>query len=138
MKQLSTIQLKFILHYVEYGNATQAYLQATPNPITYASAKQQGYMMLKDPEVIEAIEQKKEELSLQASISKEKMVRELTFTAEQAKNVGDFKAYANMKNMIIKMFGYYEPEKIQHSGEQNITLIKINEVKKEDNTDPGQ
>ncbi len=107
----------FCQHYAEYSNATQAYLQAYPN-CKYGSAKTLGPRLLENIDIIERITHIKEEFAVSVQQTKERTVEALIMSAEEAKQAGQFSAYAKMRDMIIKMCGFYEPEKqeIKHSG----------------------
>lgn len=123
--------IKFAQHYAENGNATRAYLFAYGPNITYGTARELGSRLLTNIDVQLLIEQYKEELAMKFDVTKEKMVKELTETAEQAKRDGQLQAYAKLKEMIIKMFGFYAPDKVEHSGNLPITVIKTIEVRKD-------
>lgn len=123
--------IKFAQHYAENGNATQAYLFAFPG-VAYTSAKTEGQRLLTYPFIIDQIEQYKEELSIKFDVTKEKMMKELTEVAEEARISGNLNAFSKMKEMIIKMCGLYAPEKVEHSGSLPITVIKITEVRKDE------
>ncbi len=112
---------KFCQHYTEYGNATQAYLFAWPK-VAYGTARTEGSEMLTKPDIMSRIEQLKEEFAVQYNQTKDGTIRDLIETAEQAKAQGQFSAYAKLRDMIIKMTGFYEPEKIHHSGGMNLNL----------------
>jgi len=118
---------KFCQHYAEYGNATQAYLFAFPK-VTYGSARELGARMLSVDEIAEKIEQIKEEFAVEYKQSKDGTIRDLINSAEEAKAQGQFSAYAKLREMIIKMCGFYAPEKseITHKG------ITINYTKPND------
>jgi hypothetical protein len=130
-KPINLNQTKFAQHYAENGNATMAYLFAYPN-VTYDSARELGSNLLAREDVKLLIEQYKEELSIKFSVTKEKMMKELIEVAEEARQAGNLNAFSKMKEMIIKMCGFYAPEKIEHSGNQPITVIKITEVRKDE------
>jgi hypothetical protein len=123
--------IKFAQHYAENGNASQAYLFAYPG-VTYGSARELGSNLLTNVDVQALIDQYKEELSIKFSVTKEKMMKELIEVAEEARVAGNLNAFSKMKEMIIKMCGFYAPEKIEHTGNQPITIIKITEVRKDE------
>jgi len=131
MEKLSNKELKFVEHYCKHNNATQAFLFASPD-VTYDTARTEGSRLLAKPCIQSAISQKKEQFSISVNISKESLIEELTNTAEQAKDAGDYKAYTSLKKLIIQMFGYFEPDKLKIVGDANITVIKEVEVKKEE------
>ena len=121
--KITPAHIKFCEHYAEYGNATQAYLYAFPN-VAYGTAKTEGNQLLTKPDIKERIDNLVEQFQTQFRQDKDKTIRDLFITAEQAKAAGNFVAYAKLREMIIKMKGFYEPDKIEHSG--NVGLdIKI-------------
>ena len=119
---------KFCQHYAEYGNCTQAYLHAYPK-VKYNSAKTLGAELLTIIDILDRIEQIKEEFAVSIQQSKERTVEALISSAEEAKIAGQFSAYAKLRDMVIKMCGFYEPEKseIELKG---ITLNYISPDKK--------
>jgi hypothetical protein len=119
--KMTPLHDKFCQHYAEYGNATQAYLFAFPN-VKYGTAKTEGNELLTKPDIKEKIDQLKEEFAVEYRQTKEGTIRDLIQTAEEAKAQGQFSAYAKLRDMIIKMCGFYEPEKIEHSGAIDIKL----------------
>jgi phage terminase small subunit len=137
---------KFCEHYFEYGNQTQAALFAfgdkrvDPKGITYETAKNKGSEMMTYPHILEYIEQLKEEFSAQFKQNKEKTVRDLITSAEEAKKAGQFVAYAKIRDMVIKMEGFYEPEKHSHVIEFDVQipgLDNLNLEKEEDGEEEG-
>lgn len=125
---------KFCQHYAEYGNATQAYLFAWPN-VKYGSARELGSNLLTNIDIKEKIEQLKEEFAVQYKQTKDGTIRDLIQSAEEAKAIGQFTAYAKLREMIIKMCGYYEPEKIEHSGEVKTNVV-INYIVPKETDEP--
>ncbi len=128
--------VKFCTHYVEYGNATQSYLYAYPNS-SYAAARTDGSRLLTNADIAEYVEQLTEEFNTQYKQDKRKTVRDLIQAAEEAKAMAQFPAYAKLREMIIKMEGFYEPDKIEHSGIApiQINLIQPSEPDEEDKQD---
>ena len=124
---------KFCQHYAEYGNATQAYLFAWPK-VAYSSAKSEGCEMAAKPYIKERIEQIKEEFAVQYNQTKAGTVRDLINAAEEATAMGQFPAYAKLREMVIKMCGFYEPDKIEVSGSIDFEL-KVPGVDKPQSTD---
>ena len=102
----------FCQHYAEHGNATMAYLFAYPK-VTYGTAKTEGCKLLTIPNIEERVTHLKEEFAVSIQQTKERTVEALISSAEEAKIAGQFAAYAKMRDMIIKMCGFYEPEKVQ-------------------------
>lgn len=124
-KPMKSEWIKFCTHYVEYGNATQSYLYAYPNS-SYAAAKTDGPRLLSNAVISEYVEQLTDEFNTQYKQDKKKTVRDLIQAAEEAKAMAQFPAYAKLREMVIKMEGFYEPDKIEHSGNVgiNIAIIK--------------
>ena len=118
-----------IEHYVKYGNARAAYQHAYPTA-AYSTAKSDGSRLMNSPLFKEEIQRQREEIAIAEHVSKTDVVRELTTVAEEARLAGKYDAYAKMKDMVIKMFGFYEPDKIQHQGDVGIQIIKLTEVKR--------
>ncbi len=110
---------KFCQHYSEYGNATQAFLFAWPK-VTYNTAKAHGYELLQNVAIKERIEQLKEEFAVEYKQTKDGTIRDLIQTAEEAKAQGQFSAYAKLREMIIRMCGFYEPDKLEVKSEWTI------------------
>lgn len=109
----------FCQHYAEYGNATQAYLHAFPK-VKYGSAKVEGCKLLTIPNISERIEAIKEQFAVSIQQSKERTVEALIKSGEEAKKAGQFSAYAKLRDMVIKLCGFYEPEKVQVDHKYNI------------------
>jgi hypothetical protein len=129
------MHLEFIDYYIKHSNGTQAYLNSNPN-VTYKSAKELASRLLKQPLIIERVEQEQERLALIYDISKESIIRELTDTAEEAKNLGRYGEYSKMKDMIIKMFGFYESTKVDvTSGGDKFNIIFDLNIDKKKNDD---
>lgn len=123
---------KFCMHFQEYGNATQAFLFAWPK-VQYTSAKTEGPKLLANPFIKERIEQLQEEFITQYKQDKQKTVRDLIVAAEEFKRMGDNPSYIKARDMVVKMSGFYAPDKVEHSGniglDVNIIINKPNEPK---------
>lgn len=52
---LTLLQSEFVTHYLRYRNPTQAYKFASPNEVTYDTAKTEGQKLLRDERIQEAI-----------------------------------------------------------------------------------
>ena len=128
--QMTPAHEKFCQHYAEYSNATQAYLFAF-SKVTYKSARELGSNLLTNVDIKERIEQLKEEFAVEYNQTKDGTIRDLIQTAEEAKAQGQFSAYAKLREMIIKMCGFYEAEKqeITHKG---LTINYVKPDKKND------
>ena len=127
---------KFCEHYVEYSNATQAYLFAFPN-VTYGTAKTEGSEMLTKPDIKEKIEQLQEEFITQFRQDKLRMIRDLTVSAEEFKKMGDNANYMKAKAEISKLAGLYEPDKQDHTTngkDMNVINVHIIESPKPEDT----
>ena len=112
---------KFCQHYSEHTNATQAYLFAFPEA-KYSTANTEGPQFLLKPRISERILQLKEEFILKYGQTKDKTIKDLINAAEMALKESQYAAYAKLREMIIRMQGFYEPDKIEHSGSLNINL----------------
>ena len=108
-------QEKFATHYAEFSNATRAYLYANPKA-AYSTARVEGCKYLAHPNIAQLIESKQAEFNEKFMHSKEKTIQELIQTAEQAKKANQFGAYGKLREMVIKICGFYEPEKIEQTG----------------------
>jgi len=126
LKSLNDNHIRFIEHYIMYGNATQAYLVAYPNT-TYTSAKADGWMLLQEPLIKDELEDRREKLAIANQITKTDIINELVDSAYLAKSDGKYNDYAKMKDMIIKMFGYYEADKVEHLGMPISITLNLNE-----------
>lgn len=118
---LTPAHMKFCEHYCEYDNMTMAYLFAYPGT-AYGTAKSEGSKLMTNHNIIERVEQLKEEFATQFNQTKEKTTRDLIMAAEEAKTMGQFASYATLRNMIIKMCGFYAPTEIKHSGDLDLSL----------------
>jgi hypothetical protein len=121
---------RYCQHYSEYGNSTQAFLYAWPNS-TYNTAKTEGPKLLQNLAVSERVEHLKEEFAVQYSQTREGTTRDLINAAEEAKKAGQFSAYAKLRDMVIKMCGFYSPDKIEHSSNPDAPFI-INIIQPKD------
>jgi len=121
--------LLFIENYLIDGNGTQAYLKAYPN-VTYETAYVNASKLLRKPKVKEAIEAGKKEFRDKMLITKEDLIKDL-IDIKNAQKTDNAQAAIKAIEVISKMLGLNEPERIEHSGNQPITVIKTVEVKKE-------
>ncbi|HEY0031266.1 MAG TPA: terminase small subunit [Bacteroidia bacterium] len=119
---LTPAHYRFTEHYATHSNATQAYLHAYPRS-TYATAKANGFKLLANTDINNAIQKKKEELALKYNITKERIISELIDTSEIALRKGNYNAYASLMNTVIRMLGYFVTTKIDNTGEP--VIIKI-------------
>lgn len=121
---LSRSEERFCNEYALTSNATQSYLKANPN-VTYDTAKTLGSRLFTKVYISERIAQIKEADAVQWNQTKDGTIKDLINTAEEAKAAGQFSAYAKLREMVIKIVGFYEPEKIDVRSQQTI----INYVK---------
>lgn len=112
---LSEKRKKFVDEYLVDFNGAQAALRAGYSELT---ARQQAEQMLRDPEVIELVEEGKREMKEHTHFTKLDKLKLL-------ENI----MLGDNKNLIIKaievhnkMTGHNEPDKIEHSGDQGITI----------------
>lgn len=124
----------FCQHYAEFGNATQAYLHAFPS-VKYNTAKAEGPRLTAIPSIIERIEHIKEEFAVSVQQSKEKTIQALILSGEEAKKAGQFSAYAKLRDMIIKMCGFYEPDKVDITSAGEKITINLDLSKPKDKKD---
>lgn len=120
-KSLTPDEEKFCRHYADYGNGRQAYMYAWPKS-NFNSASELASRLLKRVEINARIQQHREEIAVQFNQTKDGTIRDLIIAAEEAKKAFQFAAYAKIREMIIKLCGFYEPKKIEHSGEINLNL----------------
>ena len=112
---------KFCEHYAEYSNATQAYLFAFPG-VKYGTAKTEGSKMLTNPDISERIEQLKEEFECQFRQDKDRTIRDLIISAEEAKKIGEWAAYTKLRDMVAKISKFYETKVDITSGGEKISI----------------
>jgi len=112
MKIPKNKQEKFAAHYAEFSNATRGYLYANPSA-TYNTARTEGSRWLAEPNIQDLIQEKKDEFNEKFMHSKEKTIQDLLEAAEEAKAIRNYNAYAKLREMIIKMCGFNEPDKIE-------------------------
>jgi|SRR3989304_5950987 len=105
----------FIEEYLNNGgNATTAYLTVYQD-VTYGTAKTEGNKLITRPDVQLEIAAKRAVLAQKNLITRQQMIEDLNSSAEEAKQAGQYAAYAKMREMIIKIYGYYAPDKVQVS-----------------------
>jgi len=133
-KDLTQVQETFCQMYAENNNATLCYKTTHPN-VTYGSARVLGAELLANVNIKERIDELKEEFKAKYIQSKELMIRDLHTSAEQFKAAGDHSAYNKAKELIIKMTGMFEAEKVEHSGEIKFFDLKIPGLENESRKD---
>lgn len=132
MKNLSPAQIKFCQKYIDTSNATISWMHSHPDA-NYSTAKSEGCKILNNPDVKSYIDQLKEEMATTFKQTKDGTIKDLIISAEEAKEAKQFSAYAKIREMIIKMVGFYEPDKLDvtTNGEGinkiNITIVKSSE-----------
>lgn len=136
--KFTPVHEKFCQHYSEFGNATVAYLYAFGSKadgdakgVTYNTAKSSGPELLQNTAIAERIEQLKEEFAAQYKQTKDGTTRDLIQAAEEAKAQGQFTAYAKLRDMIIKMCGFYEPDRSEITIKSEQPLFGPEEDKKD-------
>lgn len=122
---------KFCEYYAEHGNATMAYLHANPK-VKYNTAKTNGTELLTITDIIDRVDQIKEVTALKYNQTKESTIRDLIASAEEAKEAGQFAAYSKMREMIIKMCGFYTPKKVDVTSNGESIVFNYIKPTKED------
>jgi len=120
-KPLTTEEEKFCRHYADFGNGRQAFMYAWPNS-NFNSSSELASRLLKKVDIDARIQQHREEVAVQFNQTKEGTIRDLIIAAEEAKKAFQFAAYAKIRDMVIKLVGFYEPEKHEHSGSIDLNL----------------
>ena len=120
-RELKTVEENFCQHFAEYGNATLAYQYAYGT--TYNSARTNASRKLTDDNIKLRVQEIKEHFATMISQSKDKTIKDLLDAAEEAKMLNRFADYAKLRDMVIKMCGFYEPVKTDvTSGGEKITI----------------
>lgn len=135
-KSLTPEEEKFCRHYADYGNGRQAFMYAWPKS-NFNSASELASRLLKRVEIDARIQQHREEVAVQFNQTKDGTIRELIIAAEEAKKAFQFGAYASIRNMVIKLLGYYEPDKHEHKISFDLE-IPGTESEEQDGTDPEE
>lgn len=122
-------------------NATQAYITVykTKNE---ESARKASSLLLTKIDIKNYIQTEQNKLSKKADIDKEFIINEYKELLESCKeegldgsgNIKDRTNWNKALQNLSKMLGFNEPEKIEHSGNQIVTVIKLTEVIKSDGT----
>lgn len=123
---------RFCQAYADTGNATYSYGQAFSGS-AYGTCRTEGSAMLTKPDIKERIEQLVEEYKVKYDYDKDKTVRELIIAAEEARAQMQWAPFAKLREMVIKMRGYYEAEKVEHSGEIKSNVVVNYIVPKKEN-----
>jgi hypothetical protein len=130
--KLNPNQLAFCKHYALTGIAVKSYLLAYPDA-EYNGAAASANKFLKNPKFQEEIAKQKELNARQFNITKEELIADLIEIKNNQKNAN---SHASLKaiEQLSKMLGMNEPEKVEHSGNQIVTVIKLTEVIKDNGT----
>lgn len=128
-KELNEAHMKFIQHYIKYNNAAQAYIHAYPN-VTYTTAINEGSKLVKGNLIKDELQKERERLAVINHIDKNDLLEKYIIVAEEAREAKNYAAFAKISDMINKMTGQYMAEKIEHSGDMGVTVIKLTEVMK--------
>lgn len=118
---LNPAQIAFCEHYSTYGNAAQAYIHAHPK-VKYSTARTEGPRQLQNQDIKEYVDYLVELNSNEFQQTKDKFILDTFKAAEQAKEAGQFMAYGKIREQIIKMLGWNEPDKVEHSGSLEFEL----------------
>jgi hypothetical protein len=122
----------FIDEYMTNGmNVTNAYSKVYKND-NRGTCEVNGHRLLRNPKVQQEIEKRQAKVTAKLDIKKEDILMDLLKIKEafllSGKNTGNaIKAL----DMINKMLGLYESQKIEHTGSMPISIIKTIEVKKD-------
>lgn len=130
--KLNDKQLEFCKHYALTGNQVKSYLLAYPDA-EYNGAAASANKFLKNPKILEQIAKEKELTARQFNITKEELIADLIEIKEHQKNSNSHAALKAIEQ-IAKMLGLNEPDKVEHSGNQVVTVIKLTEVIKDNGT----
>ena len=131
IKTLTPDEEKFGRHYADYGNGRQAFMYAWPKS-NFNSASELASRLLKRVEIYDRIQQHREQISVEFNQTKEGTIRDLIVAAEEAKRAFQFAAYAKIRDMVIKLCGFYEPDKVEHLGTINLTIPGLSDDSDDD------
>ena len=121
---LTPKQSKFVQEYLIDMNATQAAIRAGYSENT---AYSQGQRLLKKDEVQRQLEKKREQHEIQCDMSKQKIIDKLWGMV--LRNEDDMDMYAMKAIEIInKMMGYNEPDKIEQTIKQEPPLFSDDDL----------
>lgn len=111
-KPLSEKHEKFCQIYCEIMNGTQAYLVVYPKA-AYHSASANASRLLKVEKIKVRIAEIQEKFAANTKQDKDKTISDLLKVSEEARMEGRFNDYAKLREMVVKMCGFYEPEKVE-------------------------
>lgn len=141
--KLTSLEERFVSIYIHNcGNATQAYLLASPNNVTYDTARAEGSACLARPNVAKAIELKKLEIRNKEQIelsflvsSLKEVIYDVKTEETERDNTGRIVAKPDRASLIkavdtlAKLGGFYTQKMdVTSNGQTIIPEIKINIV----------
>lgn len=122
--KLTPKQQLFVEEYLIDFNATQAAIRAGYSENT---AYSQGPRLLENVEIQRGIEKGKQKLIKKLDIKKEDIIRDLIRIKED--NIEDFPPHAlKALEMLNKMLGFNEPDKINHTVRQEPPLFSDDDI----------
>jgi phage terminase small subunit len=122
--KLNPKQQLFVEEYLIDFNATQAAIRAGYSENT---AYSQGPRLLDNVEIQRGIEKGKQKLIKKLDIKKEDIIRDLIRIKED--NIEDFPPHAlKALEMLNKMLGFNEPDKIDHTVRQEPPLFSDDDI----------
>lgn len=122
--KLTPKQQLFVEEYLIDFNATQAAIRAGYSENT---AYSQGPRLLENVEIQRGIEKGKQKLIKKLDIKKEDIIRDLIRIKED--NIEDFPPHAlKALEMLNKMLGFNEPDKIDHTVRQEPPLFSDDDI----------
>lgn len=126
-KKLTPKQFKFVQEYLIDMNATQAAIRAGYSEKT---AYSQGQRLLKKGEVQDLLNKKQEQHEIQCDIKKEDIIKDLIKIKED--NIEEWPPHAlKALEMLNRMLGYNEPEKIDHTLKQEPPIFSDDDLLEE-------
>lgn len=128
---LTNKQRKFIDEYFSDMNAKQAAIRAG---YSEKSAEFQGSKLLAIPEISEEITRIRKEMSEKSKLTREELLNDLKEIKDLNKKAFPPAALKAIE-IIAKMQGWNEPEKIEHSGNINLNIPGLNENQEDENED---
>jgi len=132
MEGLNAKHLNFIKLYMEMGSGTKAYKIAYDVPeMTDGVAAANATRLLKNVKIASEIERIREESTAKIcknhQISKEVIVEKLLTLMDKC-SPQEKNQYLKAVEILSKMMGYNSPDKVEHTGNTPITIIKTVEV----------
>ncbi len=119
---LNDAEQRFLNFYINNGfNATQAYISIRPN-ITYDTAKNEGNLMTKRPNVEKEIERHLIEERKKEEIKKSEIVSKLKTLMDECINDADRTNLLKTIDILNKMGGHYQQKIDITSKDEKITI----------------